>query len=101
MARRNVQGRVYLLCIRPRYRHAGHDLGWSEHPDRRAAADLRGAGANLVRVALAAGCQVRLVATWPGTRAEERRLKHCGGRARFCPACSPRPRHPRPERGAS
>jgi len=38
-----------------------------------------------VRAAVAAGADVALVATFPGTRTLERRLKHWHKTAQFCP----------------
>jgi hypothetical protein len=97
--RANVQGVVYLLHLDPPYRHARHYLGWSESFTNREAAHLNGYGARLLQVAREAGCTWRLAATWPGTRALERRLKRCGGRERFCPICNPD--HPRRPRGTA
>jgi hypothetical protein len=95
MGRTDVEGSVYLIHFDPPYRHAKHYLGWSERFTIRVAADMAGQGARLMAVALKAGSTFTLAATWPGTRALERRLKRCGGRARFCPICSPNPRRPR------
>jgi hypothetical protein len=51
-----------------------------------------GHGANLTRVALAAGCRLELVRLWPGSRDDERRLKQQRAVPRLlCPACPGRP----------
>lgn len=81
---------LYLLHLTPRYRHAGHYLGFS--------ADIRGrvlehaAGGSkaspLLRAQLAAGGRLELVRVWLGAGRElERRLKRQGGLSRHCPTC--------------
>ena len=81
---------LYLLHFEPRYRHAGHYLGFADDVDRRVA-QHRAAGERsspLVRAALAAGSRVDLIRVWPnGDRGLERRLKRQGGLSRHCPAC--------------
>jgi hypothetical protein len=97
------EGTVYLLCFtgpdgRPRrYRHAGHYCGWTAGPvEDRLAQHVAGQGSPLVRAVLAAGLTVQLVATWPGTRALERRLKVGPHGVRTCPRCRAyRPPKPR------
>lgn len=98
-------GYVYLLHLDPPYRAvtgkrvqvARHYLGHALDLDARLAQHRAGNGARLVAVATAAGSTFQLAATWPGTRTLERRLKRCGGRARFCSLCSSHPRRPRLE----
>lgn len=81
---------LYLLHFEPRYRHAGHYLGWARDIDRRVY-EHRSCGVRsspLVRAAVAAGADVLLARTWPGwTRTDERRLKRAHGLSRFCPLC--------------
>lgn len=87
-------GFVYLLHFEPAYKHAGHYLGWSVDPDRRAERHAQhGRGARLVQVALEAGCTVTMVRVWEQvTRRDERRMKSKSVRE-FCPICNPgRPR---------
>ena len=77
---------IYLLHLEPRYLHAGHYLGWALDIDRRVREHLQGGtkASPLVRAALAAGCEVTLVRTWPDhDRTEERRLKRSHGLSRF------------------
>ena len=95
-------GTVYLLCFtgpdgQPRrLHHAGHYLGWCAGPVAdRLAEHVAGQGSPLIRAAIAAGLRVDLVATWPGTRALERRLKVGPHGTRVCPRCRHQPR-PRP-----
>lgn len=83
-----VLGTLYVLHFEPAYKHARHYLGWTEGDVHARLADhLSGRGANLVRVAINAGCAVTLICTFPGTRYDERRLKNRGGSARVCTAC--------------
>ena len=82
---------LYLLHFDPPYKHAGHYLGWAKDIDARLGAHMRGTGARLVAVAVAAGCRVELVRVWGGwTRKDEARLKKQGSRARLCPICAGR-----------
>lgn len=94
-----MKGTIYLLHFNPRYRHAGHYLGWASDLDRRLEAHRTGAGARLTQVAVAAGCQLILARTWNGTRADEYSMKYSrvtnAGKpvrrhslTRLCPICS-------------
>lgn len=81
---------LYLLHFDPAYRHAAHYLGWAASIDRRVAEHLAGGAKSspLVKAAVSAGSDVRLVRTWPGgSRILERRLKRQGGLSRHCPDC--------------
>lgn len=81
---------LYLLHIEPRYRHAGHYLGFAESVAARLREHRSGGSkaSPLVRAALGASCTVELVRVWPGgTRTLERRLKRANGLSRFCPVC--------------
>jgi hypothetical protein len=92
---------VYLLHFTPAYtvptvtggtKRAGHYLGsCAGDPHARLAEHLAGRGSPLVRAAVAAGCRVQLVRTWPGSRVEERQLKRGRRHAALCPLCSRRP----------
>jgi hypothetical protein len=81
---------LYLLHFTPRYRHAGHYLGFAESIAARVR-EHRSASPKsspLVRAALGASCAVDLVRVWPGEgRTTERRLKRGGGLSRYCPVC--------------
>ena len=88
----NVAGTLYLLHFDrpyPRDARAGvrHYLGWALDVDSRLAEHLAGRGSPLVRAAVAAGIGVELVATWPGTRHDERACKRGHNHARYCPRC--------------
>lgn len=81
---------LYLLHFEPRYRHAGHYLGYANDVQRRVQVHMAcGAKSSpLIRAALAAGSTVTLARTWPGgERTLERRLKNAGGLSRHCPIC--------------
>ncbi len=84
-------GTVYLVCFDEPYRHARHYSGYAG-PGMlawRMAHHRAGSGSNLLRVVAEAGIGWQLVRTWPGTRADERRLKRRGGATRSCPRCCP------------
>ena len=92
---------VYLLHFTPRFKHAGHYLGFSENiPDRVYKHEFGQSGVHLIQVAEAAGVQFTLARTWPGeSRDFERKLKgrklqadgtktqHMGSLVRLCPIC--------------
>lgn len=82
----------YLLHFEPRYAHAGHYLGVSDHDvPGRIAYHVAGRGSPLVRAVVQAGGHVFHVRTFPGlTRDGERRLKRQGGLSRHCPVCRAR-----------
>lgn len=86
-----VPGTVYVLHLDPAYKHASHYIGWTAGDvDARLQTHLRGTGSPLIRAAVAAGVSVQLAATWPGTRALERRLKRWHKTTQFCPTCRAR-----------
>jgi hypothetical protein len=62
-----VAGTVYVLHFGPAYKHARHYVGWTSGDDvnARLQVHLQGHGSPLVR---AAGVQVQLAASYPGTR---------------------------------
>jgi len=106
---------LYRLHFHPRFRHAGHYVGYADDCDRescpsgvhpacnvyeRLAAHRAGSGAVLTYHAVLAGCRLTLVGVWPGTREDEARLKYrdhidgkgktgvrCG-QARYCDVCT-------------
>lgn len=84
------RGGLYLLHLEPRYRHAGHYLGWSTDIEARVHQHL-GCGPRsspLIRAALGAGCRVTLARVWMGEgRTRERSIKRQGGLGRVCPVC--------------
>jgi hypothetical protein len=83
-----VLGTVYVLHFEPAYRHACHYVGWTAgEVTARVAMHVQGCGSPLIRAAIAAGVDVELVATYPGSRGLERRLKRWHKTSQFCPAC--------------
>ncbi|MGH2949331.1 MAG: endonuclease [Solirubrobacteraceae bacterium] len=87
-------GSGYLLHFEPPLKHARHYLGYVhggvENIESRLAYHLAGQGSRLVRAAVKAGCEVRLVRTWhPFDRDTERQLKNRKCTPRLCPVCTP------------
>jgi hypothetical protein len=92
---------VYLLCFTNDAGehvlfsdHAGHYLGETRKPvDERRDEHQAGEGAKLTAAAAAAGVPFLVARTWPGGRAEERRLKGRPKGSRelkeLCPNCHP------------
>lgn len=88
---------LYLIHAEIPYKHAGHYLGVTQRDTLlpRIQEHLRGHGCELVPLfAQALGITTAedvvarmVVASWPGTRGEERRLKNRGGLSRICPTC--------------
>ena len=101
---------VYLLHFEPRYKNAGHYLGFAEDIGRRVYEHEFGqSNVALVGAAVRAGVSLRVARTWPGaTRELERKLKgrrlladgshsaHRGSLVPLCPVCQQeRNRRPR------
>jgi hypothetical protein len=87
---------LYLLHIEPRYRHAGHYLGFcqADRVDRRVNEHLAGGSKTspLILAALMAGHTVTLARRGEGQafdRKAERAKKH-RGHTRLCPLCKER-----------
>jgi hypothetical protein len=86
---------VYLLHFVPRYKHAGHYMGFAEDIGARVYAhEMWLTDVRLVRAAVAAGVSLQLARIWPGAdRNTERKLKggmhakRTGSLARQCPIC--------------
>lgn len=88
---------VYLLHFEPRYKHAGHYLGYADDVSQRVYEHEMGqSGARLTMAASASGSTLHLVRVWPGEdRTFERSLKgrgvtgkaHRGSLKRYCPVC--------------
>jgi predicted GIY-YIG superfamily endonuclease len=66
---------------------AQHYLGHADYLPRRITEHLEGRGARLTQVARERGIGFVIAATWPGTRAYERRLKNRKMGWRLCPIC--------------
>jgi predicted GIY-YIG superfamily endonuclease len=87
-----MQGTVYLLHFdRPiSDRHTcQHYLGWARDLPARLAVHRAGLGARLTQIAVERGIPFNVVASWPGDRTLERRLKNRKHSPRLCPICSP------------
>jgi predicted GIY-YIG superfamily endonuclease len=80
-------GTIYLIHFARPYKHARHYIGWTTNLEARLWAHRTGQGARLLQVVQDAGIPWSLVATWPGTRDDERRLKNRHGAGRICPHC--------------
>jgi hypothetical protein len=75
---------TYLLCLEPRFRHAGHYLGSAVNLANRLKVHAAGNGANLIKQALDAGCKVTVVRIWvtetdKGAKLFEASTRHHGG----------------------
>jgi hypothetical protein len=84
---------LYLFHFEPRYRHAGHYLGYADNIARRVIEhrDVPSKASPLVRAAIDAGCALTVTRVWIGAgRDDERRLKRGGGLKRHCPTCRAR-----------
>lgn len=82
-------GVLYIAHIEPRYRHAGHYIGWSggDSAEDRWEVHLAGGGSPLIKAALSAGCAVTFHELGRGTRSDERRLHRRNNGASICPTC--------------
>jgi len=82
-------GTIYLLHFSRPLGHARHYLGWASNLKRRLWVQRRGGphAAKILQATHAAGIRLTLVATWTGTRDDERRMKRNNDRARACPKC--------------
>ena len=80
---------LYLLHFLPRYRHAGHYLGYSQDVIQRFGLHLKGRGSPLVAAAVRNGSKIVLVRIWSGDGNAEQEIKRSGSRARLCPICNP------------
>lgn len=86
----DVQGTVYLDHFETKFHHAGHYLGFAEEGNLESRQDehRKGLGSKLVRAALSAGINFRLVRTWEdGTRSLERALKKRKDARSLCLEC--------------
>ncbi len=90
MGRRStpLSGTIDLSHFETRLKHAGHYLGYCDDLGRRMAQHHSGNGARLMEVVAAAGIAWKVVRTWAGDRAFERRLKKRKNTPRrLCPVC--------------
>lgn len=87
--RDNVQGYVYLLHFDGKIAdHAQHYLGWASNVDTRIAQHKAGNGARITAELKRLGMTFEVVAIWPGTRNDERRMKRRHHHSRYCHVCS-------------
>lgn len=83
---------LYLLHFEPRYKHAGHYLGYAKWGiadyARRVARGVAFAPHPLVQNAVCSGLEVTVAAIYPGLdRTDRRRMRARGGLSRICPVC--------------
>lgn len=84
-------GTIYLVHFERPYRHAKHYLGWTGGTlrarfDRHTSMATIRRGSMLMRAVMQAGIGYKVVKTWRGDRALERRKK-ANGHASRCPVC--------------
>lgn len=82
-----LMGTVYLIHFECPYQHARHYLGFTDDLPACLDRHLDGNGGRLLRVFRDAGISYRVVRTWEGDRALERKLKRRKGSSRLCPIC--------------
>jgi len=85
-----VEGTVYILHFDAPIsdRHTTqHYIGWASDLEARIELHRKGRGARLTQVAAQRGIAFSVVATFPGTRADERRLKNQKATTALCPIC--------------
>lgn len=83
-----VEGVVYLIHFERPLEHARHYIGWTADLEQRVADHQRGRGSKLIAAVVRAGIAFRVVRTWSGTRAFERKLKNRKETPRLCPVCA-------------
>jgi predicted GIY-YIG superfamily endonuclease len=66
---------LYLLHFDPRYRHAGHYLGYTEDLPKRFALHIQGKGSPLVKAAVNNGSRIVLVRVWDEDGNAEQEIK--------------------------
>jgi predicted GIY-YIG superfamily endonuclease len=82
---------LYLLHFDPRYRHAGHYLGYTEDLPKRFAMHLQGKGSPLVKAAVNHGSRIILVRIWAEDGNAEQEIKRVvRSGVRLCPVCNDR-----------
>jgi predicted GIY-YIG superfamily endonuclease len=82
---------LYLLHFDPRYRHAGHYLGYTEDLPKRFALHIQGKGSPLVKAAVNNGSRIVLVRVWDEDGNAEQEIKRVmHSLVRLCPVCNQR-----------
>lgn len=84
-----MTGIVYLVHLDSKIAHSQHYLGYSSRScfPARINHHRNGTGARFLQVARERGIGWRVVRTWPGDRALERRLKNWNKGSALCPEC--------------
>lgn len=85
---KDVLGMVYLLHFSAAIGgHARHYVGWTSDLTARLEVHRAGNGARLTRAAARLQIAMEVVASWPGTRSLEAKIKRQGNHCRHCPIC--------------
>jgi hypothetical protein len=84
-------GYIYVVHFERPYQHAQHYVGWTSNLRQRFYRHTSDApvrrGSALMRAVVGAGIAFKVVATWRGTREEERRVHNEHHVHRHCPVC--------------
>lgn len=82
---------IYLIHLDTPLHHAQHYLGFTDglNPAARLLQHRAGEGAKMLAACNRKGITYNVVATWPGDRNEERRMKNWKKIRAKCPICSP------------
>ena len=91
-----MQNTVYLVCFDRAYvaktgkqkKQALHYIGWTPDLTARVALHAKGQGARLMEIVTQEGIGWRVVRTWDGGRAIERKMKNRKRAAALCPCCN-------------
>jgi predicted GIY-YIG superfamily endonuclease len=85
---------LYLLHFSPRYRHAGHYLGYTQDLPKRFALHIQGKGSPLVKAAVNNGSRIILVRIWGEDGNAEQEIKRVmRSLVLLCPVCNHRAAH--------
>ncbi len=89
---------IYIIHFHQPLYHARHYIGFVDGDTDQVAARLQehraGGGARILAECNRRGIHYDVVATRPGDRAEERRLKNYHKGSQICPICSPKKHTP-------
>lgn len=81
---------IYLIHLYEPLSHARHYLGYTAgDPETRLREHRTDKGAKMLRECNRIGIDYEIVATWPGDRKDERRMKNWKKIKGKCPICSP------------
>ena len=80
---------LYLLHFDPRYKHAGHYLGYTDNLPKRFGLHVNGRGSPLVKAAVTSGSTILLVRIWDEDGNAEQEIKRVmRSLVRLCPVCN-------------